>query len=59
MAELDAAYLHLYGLDADDAEYVLSTFKGIHQPADLYPGRASTSTAVLEQFNVLAMRSSS
>lgn len=25
-AELDACFFHLYGLDRDDAEYVLSTF---------------------------------
>jgi hypothetical protein len=26
MARLDALFFHLYGLDADDAEYILSTF---------------------------------
>ncbi|MFM9962528.1 MAG: hypothetical protein ACKV2Q_15050 [Planctomycetaceae bacterium] len=25
-AELDAAYFHLYGINRDDAEYMLSTF---------------------------------
>ena len=25
-AELDAAFFHLYGIDRDDTEYVLSTF---------------------------------
>ena len=25
-AELDAAYFHLYGIERDDAEYILSTF---------------------------------
>jgi hypothetical protein len=25
-AELDAAYFHLYGIDRNDAEYILSTF---------------------------------
>jgi hypothetical protein len=29
MAELDAAYFHLYELSRDDAEYVLSTFSGM------------------------------
>ena len=27
LAELDAAYFHLYGIDRDDAEYILSTFQ--------------------------------
>ena len=30
MAELDAAFFHLYGIPRDDVEYILSTFKGIH-----------------------------
>ena len=25
-AELDAAYFHLYGIDRDDAEYIMETF---------------------------------
>lgn len=29
MAQLDAAYFHLYELSRDDAEYVLSTFSGM------------------------------
>lgn len=29
MADLDAAYFHLYGLSRDDVEYVLSTFTGV------------------------------
>lgn len=29
MAELDAAFFLLYGIDRDDAEYILSTFSGI------------------------------
>ncbi|MDZ7619852.1 MAG: hypothetical protein U1E05_22870 [Patescibacteria group bacterium] len=31
-AELDTAYFLLYGLTPDDAEYMLSTFPGIHEP---------------------------
>jgi len=32
-AELDAAFFLLYGIDRDDAEYILSTFKKIHDQA--------------------------
>ena len=39
MAELDAAYFHLYGIDRDDAEYILSTFKGIQRPPANRPRR--------------------
>ncbi|MDO8302245.1 MAG: hypothetical protein Q7T18_03295 [Sedimentisphaerales bacterium] len=28
MAELDAAYFVLYGIDRDDVEYILATFSG-------------------------------
>ncbi len=29
LAELDAAYFHMYGIDGDDMEYILSTFQGL------------------------------
>ncbi len=35
MAELDAADFHLYAIDRDDAQYILSTFKGIHDEPPL------------------------
>ncbi len=38
MAELDAAFFHLYGISRDDVEYILSTFKGIHDQQSLFPG---------------------
>ena len=38
MAELDAAFFHLYGIARDDVEYILSTFKGIHDEPPLFPG---------------------
>jgi type I restriction-modification system DNA methylase subunit len=47
MAELDAAYFHLYGIDRDDAEYILSTFKGIHDTTPLLPDRRSTAEHIL------------
>ena len=57
MAELDAAFFHLYGLDHDDAEYVLSTFKGIHEENPLLPGHPSTAKFILEMYDGFAMQS--
>jgi hypothetical protein len=50
MAELDAAYFHLYGIDRDDAEYILSTFKGIHESQDLFSGSVSTAQRILQKY---------
>jgi hypothetical protein len=57
MAELDAAFFHLYGLDHDDAEYVLSTFKGIHEGNPLLPGHPSTAKFILELYDGFALQS--
>ena len=54
MAELDAAYFRLYEVPRDDAEYVLSTFKGIHQSSPLLPDNRSVAEAILDQFDKLA-----
>ena len=45
MAELDAAFFHLYGIARDDVEYILSTFKGIHDQQTLFPGGSSIARA--------------
>jgi hypothetical protein len=50
MADLDAAYFHLYGIDRDDAEYILSTFKGIHEERTLLRGNASIAQRILQKF---------
>jgi hypothetical protein len=49
LAELDAAFFHLYGLGRDDVEYILSTFKGIHDSSPLFPGAASTAQRVVQK----------
>ncbi len=51
MAQLDAAYFHLYGVSRDDAEYILSTFKGIHTPSGLFPGSVTTEERILELYD--------
>jgi hypothetical protein len=57
MAELDAAFFHLYGLDHDDAEYVLSTFKGIHEGNPLLPGHPSTAKFIMELYDGFGFQS--
>jgi len=44
LAQLDAAYFLLYGIGSDDAEHMLSTFQGIHEPAPLL-GESAESVA--------------
>lgn len=51
MAELDAAYFHLYGISRDDAEYILSTFKGIHDKTPLFPENRSTAEQILALYD--------
>ena len=49
-AELDAAFFHLYGIDRDDVEYILSTFKGIHAQQPLFPGHPSTAGYIVQKY---------
>ncbi len=56
MAELDAAYFHLYGIDRDDAEYILSTFKGIHDERRLFPGSVSIAQRILQKYAEMSFR---
>ena len=50
MAELDAAFFHLYGIARDDVEYILSTFKGIHDRQPLLPGAASIADRIVQKY---------
>jgi hypothetical protein len=54
MAELDAAYFHLYGINRDDAEYILSTFKGIHDRGTLFADSESTAERILRLYDEFA-----
>jgi hypothetical protein len=56
MAELDAAYFHLYGIDRDDAAYILSTFSGTTEPNRLLPGMQSTADHILTLCDEFASR---
>ncbi|MCX7425217.1 MAG: N-6 DNA methylase [Planctomycetia bacterium] len=50
MAELDAAFFHLYGIARDDVEYILSTFKGIHDRQTLLPGASSIAERIVQKY---------
>ncbi len=54
-AELDAAYFHLYGINREDAEYILSTFTGIHKAHPLLKGPRSKAEHILAEYDALAV----
>ena len=53
-ARLDALYFHLYGLDRDDADYVLSTFPIVQRDDEKQFGRYRTRDLILAYMNALA-----
>ena len=54
-ARLDALYFHLYGLDRDDAHYILSTFPIIQRQDEAqFDGRYRTRDLILAYMNALA-----
>ena len=52
-ARLDALYFHLYGLDREDAEYVLSTFPIVQREDEKQFGRYRTRDLILAYMNAL------
>ena len=50
MAELDAAFFYLYGIPRDDVEYILSTFKGIHERQSLFRGGSSIAERIVQKY---------
>ena len=53
-ARLDALYFHLYGLDRDDAAYILSTFPIIQRQDKAQFGHFRTKALILAYINALA-----
>lgn len=53
-AELDAAYFHLYGINREDAEYVLGTFSGTERRDIAETGNFTTRKLVLDAYDELA-----
>lgn len=57
MAELDAAYFLLYGIERNDVEYILSTFQGLQKESpDLLAG-STTTARILQSYDDLKSRS--
>jgi hypothetical protein len=48
--ELDAAFFHLYGIDADDADYILETFPIMKRHDEAEFGEYRTKRVILERF---------
>lgn len=51
MAELDAAYFLLYGVERDDVEYILSTFTGTRRRDEAETGRYTTAELILSVYD--------
>ena len=54
LARLDGLYFHLYGLDRDDASYILSTFPIIQRQDQAQFGNYRTRNLILASINALA-----
>lgn len=53
LAELDAAYFILYGIDRDDVAYILSTFSGTDKATPLIPGAPTLAEHILDTYDHL------
>jgi hypothetical protein len=54
-AELDAAYFHLYGLDREDTEYVLDTFRLVRIRDEKQHGEYRTKRSILDVYDRMAV----
>ncbi|TDB80278.1 Eco57I restriction-modification methylase domain-containing protein [Micromonospora sp. KC721] len=53
-AELDAAYFHLYGIDRDDVDYIMDTFKVVRQKDEAAHGEYRTKRLILDRYDAMA-----
>jgi hypothetical protein len=53
MAELDAAYFLLYGIERNDDEYILSTFAGLRKESSDLLGDSTTASRILKFYDDL------
>ncbi len=53
-AELDAAMLHLYGIERDDAQYILGTFPVVRRKDEQLFGEYRTQRLILECYDAMA-----
>jgi hypothetical protein len=52
--ELDAAFFHLYGLERDDAEYVMDTFPIVKRKDEAIYGEYRTKRLILERYGAMS-----
>ncbi|MFV2094644.1 Eco57I restriction-modification methylase domain-containing protein [Micromonospora sp. LOL_014] len=53
-AELDAAYFHVYGVDRDDVDYIMDTFKVVREKDERAHGEFCTKRLILERYDAMA-----
>lgn len=53
LAELDAAFFHLYGIEREDAAYILSTFNIAGKPIEGLPGTRTMGDRILDAYDHL------
>jgi hypothetical protein len=53
-AELDAAYFHLYGIERDDVDYIMDTFKVAREKDQKAHGEYRTKRLILERYDAMA-----
>ncbi len=53
MAELDAAFFHLYGILRDDVQYILGTFRGLSQEDESATAFFRSNGGILEAYDRL------
>lgn len=54
MAELDAAFFHLYGIDRDDVDYIMETFPIVKRKDIAEHGEYRTKRLILEIYDAMA-----
>jgi hypothetical protein len=54
-AELDSAYFHLYGVDRDDVNYIMDTFKVVRERDEKIHGEYRTKRLILECYDSMAV----
>ena len=54
MARLDALFFHLYGINRDDAAYILDTFPIVREQDEKAHGRYLTKALILAYMNAVA-----
>ncbi|WP_422755282.1 Eco57I restriction-modification methylase domain-containing protein [Micromonospora sp. WMMD708] len=56
-AELNAAYFHLYGVDRDDVDYIMDTFKVVRQKDEATHGEYRTKRLILDRYDAMTLAS--